>query len=68
MCTPNPLLYTKSAVVKFILSAHKLKIQISLLQRITCPVFTGGIADAQCQAKKLALTNLFIYWDNAGPG
>ena len=41
------------AVIKFILSAHKLKVQISLLRRTS-------MAYAQCQATKLALTKLFI--------
>ncbi len=44
----------------------KLKIQISLLYRTTCPAFTGSKAYAQGHATKLALTKLLIYLNQVG--
>lgn len=52
-----------------ILSAHKLKVHLSLLQRTTCSVFTGNMGYAQSQATKLALTKkLFLYLDQSVAG
>jgi hypothetical protein len=45
--------------MKFIFSAHKLKLQISLLQRTS-------IADSQSQATKLAQIKFFIYLHKSG--
>lgn len=47
-------------IKKFLLYAHELKVQNLLTTTHTCPVFTGGMAYAQCHANKLALTKGFL--------